>query len=632
MTFMGIKHATPTYKSNDPAKDVSATAWNENHTIDDASIAESKLALTDNTIGNVSTAKHGLVPKAPNVTSKFLRGDATWDTPAGSGDMTKAVYDTNLDNTVDDADKVDGEHAAAFADAVHTHVEADVTDLDHDAVKIQGKPVNDAAIGNDKILVYKTATGTLVYEAQGAGAGVNSVGEYGDGTTLTGDVKIQEGTNITITRSDPNNSLIITSSGGTGATYKPAYRYVIYTVGGTFYVYDNWDEAFELSAGTFGQLITTYNSLVSAGAGASFFWRTGDYVGSSATPFTVAQNKPCINVGEHMYYTYVSNTYSAGTTFKIQDADWSYARAYIFYKNMRIGAASTGIAIDAYQTTNNDDVRLILEDLNLYYPKIGVRYYNPFDNAYFKNLWIASSDQADTRGIIIANNSTTTNYGNFSMYSIHTLEHPTNPSGHVGLEITSNISGNTKIINLITITDLECLGYAYTADSIGVLLDGQLGGVGAINFIGGTLESPRTSFRVKGYAHGLGVQGMYCGTPLNTDKFWHATGVVNGSTIQGCTVQPGSVDESGKTDNFDYPTVFKECKFMNGSITPARSTKFINCGQTSYFLNKNCFVNGMTREASAPTVGYYQPGEICHRTDNNTFYIKDSAGVMRQIA
>jgi hypothetical protein len=34
--------------------------------------------LADNTTSDVSTSKHGLAPKAPNDTNKFLRGDATW--------------------------------------------------------------------------------------------------------------------------------------------------------------------------------------------------------------------------------------------------------------------------------------------------------------------------------------------------------------------------------------------------------------------------------------------------------------------------------------------------------------------------------------------------------------------------
>lgn len=48
-------------------------------------VSESGLWLSDNTIADVSTARHGLVPKAPNDTTKFLRGDGTWAVPSGSG-------------------------------------------------------------------------------------------------------------------------------------------------------------------------------------------------------------------------------------------------------------------------------------------------------------------------------------------------------------------------------------------------------------------------------------------------------------------------------------------------------------------------------------------------------------------
>jgi len=44
---------------------------------------ESDLSLSDVTTGDVSTAKHGFAPKAPNDTAKFLRGDGTWATVPG---------------------------------------------------------------------------------------------------------------------------------------------------------------------------------------------------------------------------------------------------------------------------------------------------------------------------------------------------------------------------------------------------------------------------------------------------------------------------------------------------------------------------------------------------------------------
>jgi len=52
---------------------------------DGAAIAEGALSLADVTTGDVSTTKHGFAPKAPNDTSKFLRGDGTWAAPAGGG-------------------------------------------------------------------------------------------------------------------------------------------------------------------------------------------------------------------------------------------------------------------------------------------------------------------------------------------------------------------------------------------------------------------------------------------------------------------------------------------------------------------------------------------------------------------
>ena len=43
-----------------------------------AAITEAAVTLSDNTTLDVSTTKHGLVPKAPADATKFLRGDATW--------------------------------------------------------------------------------------------------------------------------------------------------------------------------------------------------------------------------------------------------------------------------------------------------------------------------------------------------------------------------------------------------------------------------------------------------------------------------------------------------------------------------------------------------------------------------
>jgi hypothetical protein len=46
-----------------------------------ASITEAMQVLADNTTNDVSTLKHGYVPKAPNLTTQFLRGDGAWAAP-----------------------------------------------------------------------------------------------------------------------------------------------------------------------------------------------------------------------------------------------------------------------------------------------------------------------------------------------------------------------------------------------------------------------------------------------------------------------------------------------------------------------------------------------------------------------
>lgn len=62
-------------------------------------------------------------------------------------------------------------HTPNMAEETHTHTESDITDLNHDAQKIKGKTVDDSAIGDDKIFVYKLATDNIVYEAKPTGGG-----------------------------------------------------------------------------------------------------------------------------------------------------------------------------------------------------------------------------------------------------------------------------------------------------------------------------------------------------------------------------------------------------------------------------------------------------------------------------
>lgn len=67
------------------------TAHNTSHQSggSDAVKLDDLSAPDDNTDLDVSTSAHGLVPKAPNDTTKFLRGDATW---AATGAPAASVY------------------------------------------------------------------------------------------------------------------------------------------------------------------------------------------------------------------------------------------------------------------------------------------------------------------------------------------------------------------------------------------------------------------------------------------------------------------------------------------------------------------------------------------------------------
>ncbi len=80
---------------------------------------------------------------------------------AGAGDMLKSVYDTDDDGVVDNSEKLEGSTKAQVQDhdpKAHTHVEADITDLDHDAVKLQGRDLDSAAPADGQVVTWEQAT------------------------------------------------------------------------------------------------------------------------------------------------------------------------------------------------------------------------------------------------------------------------------------------------------------------------------------------------------------------------------------------------------------------------------------------------------------------------------------------
>jgi hypothetical protein len=62
--------------------------------VKDASLTEVKLLLSDNTTHNVTTTRHGLVPKAPNSATQYLDGTGAWSTPVSGATTFLALTDT----------------------------------------------------------------------------------------------------------------------------------------------------------------------------------------------------------------------------------------------------------------------------------------------------------------------------------------------------------------------------------------------------------------------------------------------------------------------------------------------------------------------------------------------------------
>lgn len=98
-----IAPPTGTTYTNEDAQDAVGTILTDTATIDftyndaantiiadvrDASITEAKMLLSDITTQNVNTARHGLVPKAPNSSTQYLDGTGVWSTPAGGASYT----------------------------------------------------------------------------------------------------------------------------------------------------------------------------------------------------------------------------------------------------------------------------------------------------------------------------------------------------------------------------------------------------------------------------------------------------------------------------------------------------------------------------------------------------------------
>lgn len=82
-----------------------------------ALVTDANMTTSDITTNDVSTAKHGFVPKAPNDTAKFLRGDGTWaTTPAGGLTYFTEAQNTSAPNATVPVDSLTAISATTNAD------------------------------------------------------------------------------------------------------------------------------------------------------------------------------------------------------------------------------------------------------------------------------------------------------------------------------------------------------------------------------------------------------------------------------------------------------------------------------------------------------------------------------------
>jgi hypothetical protein len=84
-----------------------------------------------------------------------------------------------------------------FPPAAHTHTTTDIIGLNEGLVGTKG--VDEVAIGDDKILVYKTISNNLVYEAKPSGSGGITVTNFATYQDLINDVTVTSGNYGTVT-------------------------------------------------------------------------------------------------------------------------------------------------------------------------------------------------------------------------------------------------------------------------------------------------------------------------------------------------------------------------------------------------------------------------------------------------
>lgn len=139
-----------------------------------AQVKDTDLSLTDNTGNNVTTARHGFVPKLPNDATKFLDGTGVFSVPASGGSGAAASYQIDA--------------ASNFYVAVSDTNGQLVLDALGNPIFVQN-PVQDKftvatlpTVGNAGRRAFVTDSNSTTFNAIVAGGGTNGVPVTDDGT------------------------------------------------------------------------------------------------------------------------------------------------------------------------------------------------------------------------------------------------------------------------------------------------------------------------------------------------------------------------------------------------------------------------------------------------------------------
>lgn len=154
-------------------------------------ITETSLSLSNVTTDDVSTAKHGFAPKAPNDATKFLDGTGAYSTPAGTGTQIGGVSRKTTDYTAVSGDS--GTLIEYDSSAAHTltlpaatptatwfivvkNINTGVLAIARNGLTIDGKSSNLSLTQGDSVMVFSDGSNYVSCQPRPLSVGVFSPG------------------------------------------------------------------------------------------------------------------------------------------------------------------------------------------------------------------------------------------------------------------------------------------------------------------------------------------------------------------------------------------------------------------------------------------------------------------------